>query len=40
MGVCSLAVLGSKLEGTGFELLHIVHIHVAVLIEGGSGVGR
>jgi hypothetical protein len=31
-GVLSLAVVGSKLEGTGFERLHIVHTQVAVVI--------
>lgn len=28
-GVCSVAVYGSKLEGTGFDKEHIGHIHVA-----------
>ena len=35
-GVCALAVVGSKLEGTGFEKLQIVQTHVAVLAGGGS----
>jgi hypothetical protein len=35
-GVCTFAVVGSKLEGTGFEKLQIVHTHVAVLSVGGS----
>ena len=39
-GVCSAAVCGSKFDGTGFEKLHMGHIHVAVLVDGGSGVGR
>lgn len=35
-GVWMLAVVGSKLDGTGFEKLQIVHTHVAVLAEAGS----
>lgn len=38
--MCSLAVVGSKFEGTGFEKEHIVHIQVAVLAGVGSGVGK
>lgn len=30
-GVCAFAVVGSKLDGTGFGKLHMVHIHVAEL---------
>ena len=39
-GVCALAVVGSKFEGTGFEKEQIGHIQVAVLAGAGSGVGR
>jgi hypothetical protein len=39
-GVCAFAVVGSKLERTGFEKEHIGHIQVAVLLGGGSAVGR
>lgn len=40
-GVWALAVEGSKLEGTGFEKLQIVHTHVVALAGGGStGGGR
>jgi len=35
-GVWALAVVGSKLEGTGFEKLQMVQTQVAVLAEGGS----
>lgn len=35
-GVCSLAVVGSKLDGTGLEKLQIVQTHVAVLTGAGS----
>lgn len=31
-GVCAFAVVGSKLDGTGFGKLHIVQIHVAELV--------
>lgn len=31
---------GSKLTGIGFEKLHIVHTHVAVVIGGGVDGGR
>lgn len=33
-GVLSLAVLGSKVEGAGFEKPHIGQIHVALLTTG------
>lgn len=33
-GVCAFAVVGSKLDGTGFGKLHIVQIHVAELVCG------
>jgi hypothetical protein len=36
----SLADVGSKFEGTGFEKEHIVQIQVAVLAGVGSGVGK
>jgi hypothetical protein len=39
-GVCSLAVCGSKFDGTGFDNEQMGHIHVAVLLGGGSGFGR
>lgn len=39
-GVCALAVVGSKLEGTGLEKVHIGQIHVAVLTGAGSELGR
>ena len=39
-GLCALAVVGSKFEGTGFENEHIGQIHVAELAGVGSGVGR
>lgn len=39
-GVCALAVAGSKFNGSGFEKVHIGHIHVAELTGTGSGVGR
>jgi hypothetical protein len=39
-GVRSLAVFGSKFDGTGLEWLQIVQIQVALLVGGGSGVGR
>jgi hypothetical protein len=39
-GVCAVAVVGSKLDGTGLGKLHIVQTHVAVLacewLEGGD----
>lgn len=35
-GVCAFAVWASKLEGTGFEKLHMVQTHVAVLAGVGS----
>lgn len=39
-GVCAVAVVGSKLEGTGLGKLHIVQTHVAALacerFEGGD----
>lgn len=35
-GVCTLAVVGSKLDGTGFEKLQMVHTHVALLTGGAS----
>jgi len=38
--ISSLAVTGSKLEGTGFEKEHIVQIQVAVLAGVGCVVGR
>jgi len=38
-GVLSFAVVGSKLEGTGFERLHIVHTQVAVVTGWRSGGG-
>jgi hypothetical protein len=34
-GVWALAVVGSKLEGTGFEKVQMVQTHVAVLVGGG-----
>lgn len=39
-GLCTLAVAGSKFEGTGFENEQIGHIHVAELAGAGSGVGK
>ena len=39
-GVYSLAVWGSKFDGTGLDKEHIGHIHVAVLAGGGSGAGK
>jgi hypothetical protein len=39
-GVCSLAVAGSKLEGTGFEKVQIGHTQVALFTGVGSGGGR
>ena len=39
-GVCSVAVCGSKFDGTGFEKEQIGHIQVAVLAGGGSGFDR
>jgi len=39
-GVRSLAVAGSKLEGTGFEKVQIGQTHVALLGGAGSGGGR
>lgn len=38
--VRSLAVCGSKLDGTGFEKLQIGHIQVPLLLGGAAGVGR
>jgi hypothetical protein len=39
-GVRALAVAGSKLEGTGFEKLQMVHTHVAELAgDGSTGAG-
>jgi hypothetical protein len=38
--VRSLAVAGSKFEGTGFEKVHIGQIQVAVRAGEGSGTGR
>lgn len=37
-GVCTFAVAGSKLDGTGFENVQIVQTHVAVL-GGGFSTG-
>lgn len=37
--VCSLAVVGSKLDGTGLEKLQMVHTHVAELAGGVSTGG-
>jgi len=39
-GVCTFAAEGSKLDGTGFEKLQMVHTHVAELATGVSGFGR
>lgn len=39
-GVWTFAAAESKLTGIGFEKLHIVHTHVAVVICGGSDGGR
>lgn len=39
-GVCALAVTGSKFEGTGFEKVQMVQIHVPLLLGGGWGEGR
>ena len=39
-GLWTLAVAGSKFEGTGLENEHIGHIHVAELAGEGSGVGK
>lgn len=37
----AFAVAGSKFDGTGFEKLHMVHTHVAVLAgDGSTGAGR
>ncbi len=36
-GVWAFAEVGSKFEGTGFEKLHIVQTHVALVTAGGSG---
>ena len=38
-GVWALAVVGSKLEGTGLEKLQMVQTHVAVL-DGGASAGK
>ena len=38
-GVWALAVVGSKLEGTGFEKVQMVQTHVAVLVGGGPADG-
>lgn len=38
-GVCAVAVVGSKLEGTGLGKLHIVQTHVAVLVRVGFDDG-
>ena len=38
-GVYAVAVVGSKLDGTGFGKLHIEQIHVAVLGWGLLGAG-
>lgn len=38
-GVRSLAVCGSKFEGTGFENVQIGHIHVALFEGAGSAEG-
>lgn len=37
-GVCALAAVGSKLDGTGLEKVHIVQIHVAARA-GGVPIG-
>ena len=34
-----MAVLGSKLEGTAFDMPQIVQIHVAFVSRGGAGDG-
>lgn len=39
-GVCTVAVVGSKLDGTGFENVHIGQIQVALFAGAGSGGGR
>ena len=39
-GVYSVAFWGSKFHGMGFEKEQMGHIHVALLLGGGSGVGR
>lgn len=39
-GVCALADVGSKLDGTGFEKLHIAQTQVALVTVGGSGGAR
>jgi hypothetical protein len=39
-GVCTFAAVGSKLEGTGFEKLQIVHSQVAAVAAGGVEGGR
>lgn len=38
-GVRAFAVAGSKFEGTGFENVHIGHIHVALVVGAGAGDG-
>lgn len=38
-GVCTFAAVGSKLDGTGLEKLHIVQTQVAVDTTGGVGGG-
>lgn len=39
-GVCTVAVAGSKLDGTGLEKVHIGQIQVAFLAGGGSDGGK
>lgn len=39
-GVCALAEVGSKFDGTGLEKLHIVHTQVAEETFGRSGAER
>jgi hypothetical protein len=39
-GKSSSTVWGSKFEGTGFEKVQILHIHVPVLLGASSGLGR
>lgn len=39
-GVCTLAVVGSKFEGTGFEKEHIGQIHVPVVMGAGAALGN
>ena len=36
-GVCAVAVVGSKLEGTGLEKLQMTHTQVAAVTGGNSG---